>query len=752
MSYLRGSANYVWSTTCVLGKGSTGAVYQGVNKSTGDSVAVKTFNHVSQMRPYEVQMREFEVLKKVCHQNIVKLLAIEEEVETQSKVLVMELCTGGSLFTILDDPQNSNGLEEEEFLCVLRDLSAGMKYLRDNNIIHRDLKPGNIMKFITEDGKSVYKLTDFGAARELDDDQQFMSLYGTEEYLHPDMYERAVLRHPVGKSFRATVDLWSIGVTLYHLATGSLPFRPYGGRRNKETMYYITTKKASGVISGVQCSENGPIEWNEELPKTCLLSQGLKNLVTALLAGILECNAEKMWSFDKFFDSVTDIVSRKVFHLFYMNGSREITIYMQPDKILSQLKEEIMIQTQVPIVNQLLLFEKSLYDKLVEPGTKISNLPNTSIKKPLILIHKDNTEIKIQTSMGGLSERFPMFHMASVHVEHDAAMAKTCCSIAHAVKRLIQKLIRSYEMLSNIPNILWFIMYEELNDLSKTVKQITQRVEALDGQVKVLVTCQESITDIIRFFDSSSLSLNSLSQLSKIGMEKQHSNNAINHHIASIKNKFKPLESLLQTKQLQNEWDIVLNDCPNLKRCNNKAETYVNKIRDSWQAFVRDKTTRTLSFHDEQYHLLEKVKIQQNSKKLLTLLQEECKKACHVLAKKLEEWYKNAQKTLIIIKNVKEELVMGTDMVDVHDMALKNIEIKFSKNIVDLLTEMKQNNSNSFNKTSIRLSPQIIREYAKFKEEEIGIKDIMEETSTTLSNIESLLSQFFINPLEKYDS
>ena len=103
-------------------------------------------------------------------------------------------------------------------------------------MVHRDLKPGNIMKFIRDDGTIVYKLTDFGAARELQDDQQFVSLYGTEEYLHPgslahsfhrgsvkgwavnlirpDMYERAVLRKPVGKTFGATVDLWSIGVSV----------------------------------------------------------------------------------------------------------------------------------------------------------------------------------------------------------------------------------------------------------------------------------------------------------------------------------------------------------------------------------------------------------------------------------------------------------------------------------------------------------------------------------------------------------
>ena len=50
------------------------------------------------------------------------------------------------------------------------------------------------------------------------------------------MYERAVLRRPMGKQFGANVDLWSLGVTFYHVATGHLPFRPYGGRKNKETM------------------------------------------------------------------------------------------------------------------------------------------------------------------------------------------------------------------------------------------------------------------------------------------------------------------------------------------------------------------------------------------------------------------------------------------------------------------------------------------------------------------------------------
>lgn len=99
----------------------------------------------------------------------------------------MELCTGGSLFNLLDDPENAYGLPAHEFRLVLEHLTGGMKHLRDNNLVHRDLKPGNIMKFISEDGQTIYKLTDFGAARELEDNQPFVSLYGTEEYLHPDM-------------------------------------------------------------------------------------------------------------------------------------------------------------------------------------------------------------------------------------------------------------------------------------------------------------------------------------------------------------------------------------------------------------------------------------------------------------------------------------------------------------------------------------------------------------------------------------
>ncbi|KAM6998356.1 inhibitor of nuclear factor kappa-B kinase subunit epsilon isoform 3-T3 [Passerculus sandwichensis] len=276
---MQSTPNYLWSTEDLLGQGATASVYKARNKKSGELVAVKVFNSASYLRPQEVQMREFEMLRKLNHKNIVKLFAVEETGSSKQKVLVMEYCSSGSLLNVLEDPANAFGLAESEFLIVLQCVVAGMNHLRENGVVHRDIKPGNIMRLVGDDGQSIYKLTDFGAARELEDDEKFVSVYGTEEYLHPDVYERAVLRKPQQKAFGVTVDLWSIGVTFYHAATGCLPFVPFGGpRRNKEIMYRITTEKPPGAIAGIQRQENGSIEWSYELPITCRLSTTTKFL------------------------------------------------------------------------------------------------------------------------------------------------------------------------------------------------------------------------------------------------------------------------------------------------------------------------------------------------------------------------------------------------------------------------------------------------------------------------------------------
>ncbi|CDQ69848.1 unnamed protein product [Oncorhynchus mykiss] len=180
---------------------------------TGQQVAVKVFKLMSYSRPYKVQMREFEMLRRLNHNNIVKLFSVEE-LRSKQRVWVMEYCSGGSLLSLLVEPENAFGLPEPELLIVLHCVVHGMNHLRENRVVHQDIKPGNIIRQVGEDGRSIYKQTEFGAARELEDDEKFVSLYGTEEYVHPDINECAVLRKPQQKAYGVSADLWSIFTTL----------------------------------------------------------------------------------------------------------------------------------------------------------------------------------------------------------------------------------------------------------------------------------------------------------------------------------------------------------------------------------------------------------------------------------------------------------------------------------------------------------------------------------------------------------
>ncbi|XP_063386100.1 inhibitor of nuclear factor kappa-B kinase subunit epsilon [Cydia fagiglandana] len=624
MSFLRGSENYVWCTTSVLGKGATGAVFQGVNKNNGEPVAVKTFNQLSHMRPHDVQMREFEVLKKVKHENIVKLLAIEEEQEGRGKVIVMELCTGGSLFNILDDPENTYGLQEHEFLLVLEHLTAGMKHLRDNNLVHRDLKPGNIMKFINEDGTTTYKLTDFGAARELQEEEQFVSLYGTEEYLHPDMYERAVLRKPVGKSFGATVDLWSIGVTLYHVATGQLPFRPYGGRRNKETMFYITTKKASGVIAGTQTTENGPIDWARELPSHCQLSVGLRKLVTPLLAGLLEVDPHRIWTFERFFSEVQAATSTTAVHVFHVNKACSVKVFMKPEDRFEQLQTALLEQCGVVAESQVLLYADRLLLSEVDENTPGRSYPATTATEPLLLFNKSSTSVSLAPEPD--APKFPVFPNI-VSVENDASQAKTACSVGHVIKRRVEALAAASQ-LCGAAVARWGAL------LGARLAAAAQRTDALAAHAQRLHDAARALDLLTQVQNTSEPEWSAMAGL--LAREAGALRGAAGALAARHGGAGAP--------GLRAEWAAAARQAPCVhdQRLHTRAKTLVERLRESWQHLVRDRATRALTYNDEQFHVLERITVAEAGRRVRALLQRAAPMA-RARADALHDWYQVAQ-------------------------------------------------------------------------------------------------------------
>lgn len=551
------------------------------------------------------------------------------------------------------------------------------------------------MKFICDDGTTVYKLTDFGAARELQEGEEFKSLYGTEEYLHPDMFERAVLRKPVNKTFSATIDLWSIGVTIYHVATGNLPYRPYGGRRNKETMYYITTKKESGVISGIQTTENGPIEWQRELPSSCQLSAGLKKIVTPLLAGLLELDSNKIWTFDRFFKEVTNALSRKAVNIFHVNKAQLLKVYIHPDEMFNNLQYYIKEQTNVEEGNQLMIFQGKLYSTFFEDTTRASGFPLTSETDPLFLFNDINNNVVVDTPV-----EVPVFHKFSdnVHLENDATQSKLACSIGHLCKRHIERYSWTSQLMEYAVENFSKYINADLSELYVITQHLLEKIKLQKNNAEMLQLCKR----MGRALSNKVIQTEPLVYMKK--MEKLDS--ALNE-CASKVTQLHQRYSVENTLKL--EWDTSVRSATNpwKTKAPAKAQTLVEHLRDSWQHLVRDRATRTLSFNDEQFHILEGIKITQTINRVKILLELEVYPQYSQLSDALSDWYKIAQTVYL-----QTTMILKKD-VDNIDKALGefgesfNIEkIEYSELITQHLDITKQNkndnNDNSNKNQSIR--------------------------------------------------
>lgn len=570
------------------------------------------------------------------------------------------------------------------------------------------------MKFIRDDGTTVYKLTDFGAARELQDGQHFQSLYGTEEYLHPDMYERAVLRKHANKTFGATIDLWSIGVTLYHVATGNLPFRPYGGRRNKETMHHITTKKESGVISGIQTKENGPIEWKRELPVNCQLSYGLKKIITPLLAGLLEADHRKIWSFDRFFKEVEVVLSRRAIHIFHVNKAQLITVYILPDETYQQLQAYLLEQTEIKESSQILLYKTNLFISLIEEYTHATGYPQTTKDDPLFLFNRENNNIIVSPD-----QELPKFtdFLSVISVENDAAQAKFACSIGHQCKRQIEKYSLYSKLIRNTVENFTKYINSELKQLHQNTQHLLDKTHIFKKVAQILQLSQqisdynlrnnysEKLEEISKDFDPAAA----------VGVTNLHKSNCVE-----------------DTLKLQ--WDSISRDlkCPYKTLAPARARSQVEHLRDSWQHLVRDRATRTLSYNDEQFHILERIKITQTINRIKALLEKEVFPQYEQMSENFGDWYKMAQSS-----HLKMEILVAD--VAKYESRLREFDEELTIDNVDY-TEYVKNNFEPSKKVVPKKSrnsqnqklKDCLRDYRKQSE---SIREVLSENSRLIHQL-----------------
>ncbi|XP_068163394.1 serine/threonine-protein kinase TBK1 isoform X2 [Antennarius striatus] len=497
-----------------------------------------------------------------------------------------------------------------------------MNHLREYGIVHRDIKPGNIMRVIGDDGRSVYKLTDFGAARELEDDEQFVSLYGTEEYLHPDMYERAVLRKDHQKKYGATVDLWSIGVTFYHAATGSLPFRPFEGpRRNKEVMYKIITEKPSGTISGHQKSENGKIEWSTEMPVSCSLSKGLQSLLTPVLANILEADQEKCWGFDQFFAETNDILHRAVVYVFSLQQATLHHVYIHEYNTAALFQELLSRRSSIPLHHQELLYEGRRL--ALDPARQAKTFPKTSRDNPIMLVSRES----VGTVGLIFEDPSPPKVQPRYDLDLDASYAKTFAGDVGHLWKTSESLLVYQELVRKGMRGLIELMKEDYSEILHKKAEVfhlctyfTQYLERTKQLFEVLMQANMLTPEYDEILDTQKKVLRVSSSLEPIERTTQ-----------DIKAKFLP------GGLLTDGWTQQVGTHPKDRNVE-KVKVLLDAITAIYHQFKKDKAERRLPYNEEQIHKFDKQKLVLHASKARSLFTEECAMKYRLFISKSEEW------------------------------------------------------------------------------------------------------------------
>jgi len=261
-----------------LGKGAMGVVYMGRDSKIGRVVAIKTMELSREFDPQELAevksrfFREAETAGRLSHPNIVTIYDAGEEQDLA--YIAMEFVKGNDLIA---HTRPGHLLPLAKVLEMMADIADALAYAHDNQVIHRDIKPANIMY---EPESGLLKVADFGIARISDASRTRTGMVlGTPSYMSPEQLG--------GRKIDGRADLYALGVTLYQLLCGHLPFE---GGSMTELMYKIANDPPANIL-----------DYNAALPDAVvrLVAKALSKRPedrfqtgSQLAAALRECRAE----------------------------------------------------------------------------------------------------------------------------------------------------------------------------------------------------------------------------------------------------------------------------------------------------------------------------------------------------------------------------------------------------------------------------------------------------------------------------
>ena len=193
-----------------IGKGTFSRVKLGINKYTGEKVAIKILDKLKIVEKEDLEriIREMTMLSELDNEHVIKIYQIYED--DNNYLIIMEYCEGGELFNYIVEKQR---LSENETAFFYYQIIEGIEYIHSKGIAHRDLKPENLL--LDKDKK--IKIIDFGLSNYFDGIQKLETPCGSPCYASPEMVG--------GNKYNGFfIDVWATGIILFAMLCGYLPF------------------------------------------------------------------------------------------------------------------------------------------------------------------------------------------------------------------------------------------------------------------------------------------------------------------------------------------------------------------------------------------------------------------------------------------------------------------------------------------------------------------------------------------------
>ncbi|KAJ1418562.1 kinase-like domain-containing protein [Ochromonadaceae sp. CCMP2298] len=225
-----------WKKGELIGEGTFGRVYKGMNERTGELLAIKQL-YLSDGTSHEVESlrREIRVMWDLHHDNIVRYMGTSRS--ERYLFIILEYVTGGSIASMLGQ---FGPFSEKLLRRFTRHITSGVEYLHSKSIIHRDIKGANIL--VSDAG--VAKLADFGCSKQLAGmftgsiEESNRGIRGSVPWMAPEVVKQS--GH--GKAS----DVWSIGATVIEMATGKPPWPEFSN--NLAALFHVATAKTPPPI------------------------------------------------------------------------------------------------------------------------------------------------------------------------------------------------------------------------------------------------------------------------------------------------------------------------------------------------------------------------------------------------------------------------------------------------------------------------------------------------------------------------